>query len=789
MKASISWLKNFFSIDLPIEEMISRLTMAGLEVDGVENASNEFSDVFVGSIQKVEPHPNAEKLKVCQVTDGVDLFQVVCGAANARVGLIVPFAKPGAILGKDIKIKRAKLRGIESHGMLCGADELGLADERTGLMELPQNAPIGMAFGAWLSLPDQILDIDLTPNRGDCLSLTGLGRELAVLTSTDFHSVPHRVVNPVTDEILSVVLENPEGCPIYVGRVISDVDITRTTPIWMIERLRRSGIRSVDVIVDITNYVMLELGQPMHAFDRNLLDGEITVRFAEEGETLTLLDGKILILSSDVLIIADDKKPLALAGIMGGVHSGISNKTTTIFLESAFFNPVIIAGKARRYALNTEASTRYERGVDWRLPQRACERATELVQEICGGRPGPVVVTEVVDALPAIKTVYLSSARIKQQLNITLETDNVCLILESLGFSVSIVDGGFECLVPSWRFDVSIEQDLIEELARIYGYNNLPISLPAQALSMADIPETQTPQARLKAYLVDQDIQEVITYSFVAADAQKSLGDGCNGIRLANPIASTMAEMRRSLFPGLVDAVRYNVNRQLTRVRLFEIGQCFVQQNSEIDQSEYLGLAIYGQAEPINYTGSRLVDFFDLKGFIDGLVQLNGGKILEFVAGVHPALAEGQTADIFLEGQHIGVMGRLTPRLARDLDLPKPLYLANLRLAQLLNGQVTAFKAISRYPRVTRDLAILVDQDITWNQITEVVGRLGESCIQSVDLFDVYTGRGVPDGKKSLALSLCLQDRDTTLDDVAIQGMVEKVIDALQSCLHAELRG
>ena len=789
MKASISWLKSLCPTDLSIDDIVRRLTMAGLEVDGVEPAAKPWTHVLVGEVLSVTQHPDADKLNVCEVTDGESTHQVVCGATNVRAGLKVPFARVGAVIGDDFRIQQAKLRGVDSHGMLCGADELGLSDERDGLMELPDHVVTGSDVADLLSLPDHVVEVDLTPNRGDCLSITGLARELGVLSQTTVRTVDCEAVDPESDETHDVHLSAPEGCPCYVGRVIEHVDVTKPTPMWMVERLRRSGIRSIDAIVDITNYVMLELGQPMHAFDRDQLVGEIDVRMARPGEQLVLLDGKTLTLSDDVLVIADQEKALALAGIMGGEHSGISESTTTVFLESAYFDPITIAGKARRYGLHTDASARFERGVDWQLAERACQRATALILDICGGVPGPVMITDNEQALPTLQVVTLTQARIKQQLKIELASETIQQMLQALGFDVDVTSDGFRCVAPSWRFDIAIEQDLIEEIARIYGYNNLPTSLPAQALTMAAVPEAETPLMRLKHYLVDQDVQEAVTYSFVDPAMQALLGDGVQGVRLANPIASNLAEMRRSLMPGLVEAVRHNVKRQAPRVRVFETGQCFVSSGDQLDQSERLGIALYGQQAPLHFRSDRLVDFFDLKGIVDGLGMVNGGGSLSWSSGEHPALASGQTARVSINGQSIGIVGRLHPRLARELDLPKPLFLADLNLSPLLSGQVTAFKAISRYPRVLRDLAVVVDNSIAWQQIVDAVESLGDSRIQSVELFDVYRGTGVPEGSQSLALSLSLQDPEKTLDDVAIQEMVDQVVRTLGEQTGAELRG
>ena len=492
MKASIAWLKSLCPTELSVDEIVSRLTMAGLEVDGVETAARPFTHVVVGEVISVSKHADADKLKVCEVSDGVALHQVVCGAANVRPGMRVPFARVGAVLGDDLKVQRANIRGVESSGMLCGADELGLSDERIGLMELPDSIRIGADFAEILALPDDLI-VDLTPNRGDCLSVTGLARELGVLSQTPVQFVSCESIDPESSQAHDVNLSAPEGCPRYVGRVIENIDVARPTPLWMTERLRRSGIRSIDAVVDITNYVMIELGQPMHAFDREQLVGAVDVRMARNGEELVLLDGKKLTLTEDVLVIADQEAPLALAGIMGGERSGISEKTTTVFLESAYFNPITVAGKARRFGLHTDASARFERGVDWRLAEQACQRATNLILEICGGTPGPVVITEDEHALPKTQVVELSHFRIEQQLKISLPSATVQQMLGALGFEVETVDAGFRCVAPSWRFDVSIEQDLIEEIARIYGYNNLPISLPAQALRW---PLSQKPRHR-----------------------------------------------------------------------------------------------------------------------------------------------------------------------------------------------------------------------------------------------------------------------------------------------------
>lgn len=787
MKASIAWLKSLTPTTLTAEGLVSALTMAGLEVDAVEAAALPFTDVVVGEVKHVGPHPDAEKLQVCQVFDGSQTWQVVCGATNVREGLKAPLARVGAQVSESVQIQATRLRGVESQGMLCGADELGLAEERAGLMELPSDAPVGMALQDYLSLPDEILDIDLTPNRGDCLSVTGLARELGVLTDAVFTPVPALPVVPTSTAQVPVELEAPTGCPTYVGRVVEHVDVSKPTPLWMVERLRRSGVRSIDAVVDITNYVMLELGQPMHAFDRDTLVGGVVVRFAAPGEVLVLLDGRTVHLSDDVLVIADHEKPLAIAGVMGGEHSGIQSETRHVFLEAAYFDPVTIAGRARRFGLHTDASQRFERGVDWCLAERAIERATALLIEICGGEPGPVCVSSAPDYQPTLPLITLRRARLTQQLAMTLPDETVVSMLEALGLQVTPSDEGWLCQAPSWRFDLSIEQDLVEEIARIYGYNNLPTSLPAQAITMTPQPEAAMTVSRLKQFLVDADCQEVVTYSFVDPALQAHF-EREPGVQLANPIASNMAEMRQSMLPGLVEACRTNVNRQVSRIRFFETGQCFIPEAGRLNQSERLGLLVMGPAERTHWDTGRSVDFFDLKGLLDGVMALHRGNRLEYAVGTHDAMAPGQTARILCAGQPIGWIGRLHPRLAKSLDLVKPVYVADVALDPLLAGRLTAFEMISKYPSVKRDLAIIVPEATPWQAVQRCVESVADNRLRAVELFDVYRGDSIGNELKSFALSLTFQAKDSTLDESEIAGLMTTLIARLKAELGATLR-
>lgn len=787
MKASIAWLKSLTPTTLDAQGLVSSLTMAGLEVDAIIPVAHPFTDVVVAEVRRVDAHPEADKLHVCQVFDGTREWQVVCGASNVRAGLKTAFARVGAQVSDVIHIQTAMLRGVESQGMLCGADELGLAEERTGLMELPEDAPVGSTLQAYLSLPDQALDVDLTPNRGDCLSITGLARELGVLTDAVFTPLPMTPVIATSTAQLAVRLDAPSGCPTYVGRVIEHVDVTRATPLWMVERLRRSGIRSIDAVVDITNYVMLELGQPMHAFDREQVSDGIVVRFASPDESLVLLDGRTVTLSEDVLVIADHQKPLAIAGVMGGEHSGIQATTRHVFLESAFFDPITIAGRARRFGLHTDASQRFERGVDWALAARAIERATALLLDVCGGQAGPTVVTESPAHQPTRARIQLRRIRLAQQLALTLPDSDVTAILESLGMTVTHTSDGWLCEAPSWRFDLAIEQDLVEEVARVYGYNKLPTSLPAQAISMAAQPEALMTIRRLKQFLVDADCQEVVTYSFVDP-ALQAMFETEPGVRLANPIASNMAEMRRSMLPGLLEACRFNVNRQVGRIRFFETGQCFVPGVDELNQSERLGIVLMGPVDRTGWDVSRVADFFDLKGLLDGIAALHGGDPLQYVEGDHRAMAPGQTAQVVCAGQPIGWLGRLHPRVAKALDLVKPIYIADLSLSPLLAGAVTAFEMISKYPSVKRDIAIVVPENTAWSGVQACLESVRDERLRAIELFDVYRGDSIGKELKSFALSLTFQAKDSTLDESEIAGLMATMITRLKTELGATIR-
>jgi len=793
MKFSESWLREWVSPQLTTEELEAQVTMAGLEVDAVDPVATNFSGIVVGQVVTREQHPDADKLSVCSVTDGNETFQVICGAPNVREGLKIPFAKIGAVLplpdGKDLKIKKAKLRGVESFGMLCAEAEMGMAENSEGLMELPEDAPVGTDIREYLKLDDAIIEVDLTPNRADCLSVKGLAREVGTITKMDVQYPAIQPVKAVVEDTLAVALEAVEACPKYVGRVIKGVNVAAVTPLWMVEKLRRSGIRSIDPVVDVTNYVLLELGQPMHAFDLAKLDGGIRVRYAEEGEPLTLLDGQEIKLKSDTLVIADQSKPLAIGGVMGGEHTGVSAETQDLFLEVAYFNPVAIAGKARNYGLHTDSSHRFERGVDYRLQVEAMERATQLILDICGGQAGPVVETVEQAAMPQEAKVTLRAERVKQVLALELPKADITDMLTRLGMGVTETEEGWSVDVPSYRFDVSIEPDLIEEIARIYGYNNLPVATPMAALDLVVEDEAITPMEMVKQYWVSRGYQEAITYSFVDPKVQALVDPQIEGLALANPISADMGVMRTNLWTGLIKAAEHNLNRQQDTVRLFETGLRFVPQGNDLVQEPVVSGLICGSRVSKGWTnGSDKVDFFDLKGDLEGMLAKLGGSV-EFVKGEHPALHPGQCAAVQKHGENIGHMGAMHPELQKKLGIKAPLFLFELKQEAVLSGQVPAYSAVSKFPEVSRDLAFVVAEDVTWGQVEAVIRSQAGEYVQKVTLFDVYRGQGIENGRKSLALGLTWQHPSRTLNDEEITSWVDGIIKNLTEELDAQLRG
>jgi phenylalanyl-tRNA synthetase beta chain len=794
MKISERWLREWVNPPMTTAELVSKLTMAGLEVDAVEAAAADFSRVVVAEVQNVEPHPDAEKLQVCSVFDGKTSLQVVCGAGNVRTGLKVPFARIGARLGPDFTIKKAKLRGVESNGMLCSAEELGMAETAEGLLELPPDAPVGSDIREYLGLDDTLIEVDLTPNRGDCLGIAGLARELGALTACDVSSPRIDSVAPVHALGLPVELQAPDACPRYLGRVIRNINQQVDTPLWMQEKLRRCGLRSIDPVVDVTNYVLLELGQPMHAFDLAKLSGGIRVRLAAADESLLLLDGKKIKLDPDTLVIADHQQALAMAGIMGGKSSAVGPKTTDLFLECAFFNPLAIAGRARRHGLHTDSSHRYERGVDPELQGRAMERATSLLLEIVGGEPGPVI--EAVGTLPPARKVGLRKARLESLLGLSLEESVVLGILHGLGLKLLEKDAqGWLVAVPSWRFDINIEEDLIEEVARVHGYDRLPVTVPQMHMRLSPAPETRLGLRALRHRLAALGFQEVVTYSFVDAELDAVLSGqqgqvGHEPLTLANPISQDMAVMRSNLWPGLIRTLKHNQNRQQLRAKLFETGLVFNKINNKLEQKLKVGCLLWGAASDEQWGHvSRPADFFDLKGDLESLLGLTLAlDQFSFVAAEHPALQPGLCASIQRDGKGLGWIGALHPAIAQAIDLNGKVFLAELDYKALSEARVTTVTAISRFPAVRRDLALVLPESI---ESTSVLECLQECCgedLLDIGIFDLYQGHNIEKGKKSLALGLTFQHPSRTLADTDINPIIDSCIKVLQAKFNAELR-
>ncbi len=789
---SESWLREFVDPGMSTAELVETLTMAGLEVDNVTSAASQFSGVVVGRVESTEQHPDADKLSVCRVTDGVTDYQVVCGAPNVRPGLLVPFAKVGAVLGggeKPFKIKAAKLRGVESNGMLCSAEELGLAESSDGLLELPETLTVGDDIRVALDLDDKLIELDLTPNRGDCLGMIGLAREVGVLARAPVKGLEFPSVEITTQRSIPVATAAPDACPTYLGRVIENIDIEAPSPYWLQERLRRSGLRSIDPVVDVTNLMLLELGHPMHAFDADKLQGTVTARFASEGEKLTLLDDRDVVLGSETLLIADEAQALAMAGIMGGLSSSVTRETKSIFLECAFFSPLAIAGKARSYGMHTDASHRYERGVDYALQARALDRATALLLEIVGGNAGPVSVAT--GNLPESRQVRLTFSNVKRLLGVEIPQAECLDILSRLGL-VEVASDTESCVftVPSFRFDISIEADLIEEIARVFGYNKLPETLGMGAQRLPKIAESVRPVSALKRILVAEGYQEAINYSFIDPDLAQNVYPERQTVLLQNPLSAEMSVMRPSVLPGLLSTLSYNLNRQRERVRLFEEGLVFERRDGAITQTRKIAGLVYGSLNPISWNQPKqAVDFYDIKGAVESLLDLGlGAGAYEFVKGEHSALHPGQCAEVRCKGEPIGFVGALHPRLQRHFGFPSKAYLFELDTAALVEGRLPAASALSRYPEVSRDLAVVVSAGIAAGDLASCIRVNAGDDLTELTTFDVYEGPGVGEGRKSVAFGLTWQHPSRTLGDEEISAIIAKCIKALESDFNAELR-
>ncbi|RKZ44406.1 MAG: phenylalanine--tRNA ligase subunit beta, partial [Gammaproteobacteria bacterium] len=761
-----------------------------LEVEGIEPAAAEFSGVITAKVESVEKHPDADKLKICQVATGTGKsLKIVCGAANVRAGLYVALAPVGAELPGDITIKASELKGVLSEGMLCSAQELGLAEESDGLMELPDNLALGEELRDVLSLDDQIIELSLTPNRGDCLSISGVARELAVINDSEFKPQQSKAPEQKSEQSREVVINEAAACPRYVGQVIEEVDVSKPTPLWLTEKLRRCGLRSINPVVDITNFVMLEVGQPLHAFDNDKLQGSICVKYAGAGEKLELLDGQECELTADTLTIADDTGALAMAGIMGGQASAVVAKTNNIFLESAFFDPHAILGKARKYGLHTESSHRFERGVDFEIQKQAIDRAAKLIIDLCGGRPGPVIEKLSGDDLPELKQVSLRRGQIERLLGISLADEDILGIFSRLGMQIEVNDEGWLVTAPSFRFDIEIEADLIEEIARIYGYNNIKRQLPLAHLQMHKDNELQVHIKKMRQLLVDRGYQEAITYSFVDAKTLEILNPGIEALPLANPIASELSVMRTSLLPGLVGALLYNQKRQQARIRLFETGLIF-KNDKKLSQTPAIAGIITGNINENQWDiKDRSCDLFDLKKDIEALFELNGYKIdVNFSPIHHSALHPGQSAKIVHDNQELGFIGALHPSVQKKLGLTKEAFVFEIELENISKHITAKYQKISKFPSVQRDISIMVAEETSIAEIMDLIGKTTPDVLYNLELFDVYRGEAIDLGKKSLALGLTFQRTSSTLTDDEVESAVGSILEGLRKEFGASLR-
>ena len=805
MKISEQWLRQWVNPNNSSEQLAEQLTMAGLEIDDRFAVARAFSGVVVGEVISVEPHPDADKLRVTQVNIGAaEPLQIVCGAPNVTVGMKAPVATVGAVLpsddGKGFKIKNGNLRGVDSNGMLCGASEIDLVDDIDGLLELPADAPIGMDIREYLGLDNQILDISITPNRGDCFSVRGIAREISVINDLPMQQpeIPANVA--VTDSgtdtnncaTPAVTVSAVEACPRYLLQSISNIDRSIDTPKWMQDALVQSGLRSHNFLVDVTNYVLMELGQPLHAFDADTIVGDIVVRLAQPSETITLLNEQTITLTGDELVIADDKGALALAGIMGGQRSSVTDSTTNIIVESAFFSQLAIAARARRFGLHTDASQRFERGVDFELPELALARACDLITSITGGQAGQIVKAESTKHLPARAPITLQITKVRDVIGIEIEPAVMVRILTQLGFKVEQQADSLICTPPSYRFDMSIREDLIEEIARIYGYDNIPSVLPHLQVSM-DYDDTADLTHEMKLALVDNGYMEAISFSFSDAKIEALLDDKALGevLALANPISSDLAVMRRTLLSSLLPCVQYNLNRQQPRVRFFETGLSFVGQSiSELVQTPSIALVAVGDVWEEQAYQNRALDFYDLKNDIEQLLpaQIDSARIRyerSELAFLHP----GQSAKLYIDDEYVGWLGQLHPNTAKQLDLPAT-WVAQLSLAPLLTlaREQNAITTPSKFPQVRRDIAILVDSDISLQTLESTIRAAAGELLTDLWLFDVYQGDNVPTGQRSLAFALVWQDKLQTLSDEAVKTVTDKVVQALTEQHAAKLR-
>jgi len=783
MKFSENWLRTFVTTPLSSAELADALTMGGIEVEAMERAAPAFERVVVAEVLDVQKHPDADRLTVCSVSAGGAPLQVVCGAPNVRAGIRVPLAHAGAQL-PGVTIKQAKVRGVESNGMLCSAKELGIADDAAGLLILAADAPVGADIRQYLELDDQLFTIKPTPNRGDCLSVFGVAREVAAITGGTLKPVAVKAEQKLPDRI-EIALAAKQACPLYCGRVLRGVDARAPTPHWMAQRLERSGLRSISAIVDVTNYVMLELGQPLHAFDLQHIDGGINVRFARAGECIKLLNEQEVALTPDLLVIADDAQPLALAGIMGGAASAVTLDTRDILLEAAFFAPDVIAGKSRVLGFGSDSAYRFERGVDYAATAHAMERATALVLEICGGQAGPVCTAQA--ALPERRAVRLRAARAQRLLGIHLAANDIARLFARLGFACAQSGDEFNVTPPSYRFDLAIEEDLVEEVARVHGYDNIPANAPVAASAMLPAPESRTDVAALRQLLVARDYQEIISYSFVDRQWEVDFCANDAPVMLANPIASNLNAMRSSMIGSLVDCLKLNLSRQQERVRIFESAHCYSRnpRGGYAEQRVLAGL-VYGGAMAEQWGGpKRPADFYDVKSDVETLAGPSGAR---FEPAEHPALHPGRLARVILGGYDAGWLGELHPRLLQKYDLPYAPMVFELNLDALITRSAVRYQEFSRQPLIRRDISVEVDEKTTAQAMLDALKTHASGIVSEVALFDVYRGKGIDSDKKSVAFKVLLQDTHKTLTDAEAETAIQRLLKVLQEQFQAKLR-
>ena len=792
MKFSESWLREIIDLNLSSNELSHKLTMIGHELDGISKDGLSIQGIIIAEIIDFKKHPNADRLSLCNVNIGSNrIIEVVCGAPNVRVGLKTAFARVGQILPNKIKIKKSKIRGVTSNGMLCSASEIDLGQDDDGILELPDDAPVGEDLGAYLNLPDNILNLDLTPNRGDCFSLIGIARDLNTEPKSKLN-YNFKIKNNITSKVkCKVKTPHPDICPRFASQAIEGIDNRARTPMHLTEKLRKSGIRAINPVVDITNYVMLELGQPLHAYDLDKITGVVSPRFAKNNETLQLLDGNSIKLNKNTIVVSDESGSIGLAGIMGGNSTSVSDKTTSVFFEAAFWPPKFMAGKAREYGMQTDASLRFERGVDPAIQAFAVERATQLLLSITGGKAGPIDDIRNKKYLPKSKLIRLRQSRLYKILGKKIPESEVERIFKKLGFAMNIEKDSWKITAPSYRFDINIEDDLIEEIARIYGFENIESVTESVTMPISPVGWSELNKDAISNHLCVRGYHEAINYSFVNKDMDNQISGQESKLELLNPISTEMAVMKSSHLAGLLQTLKRNLSRQNNRIRLFEIGNVYSGDIKNHKEVEKIAAIAIGSIEEESWNSEyKDISFFDLKGDLDSLLLSNNEK--DFFSyesnsdnkNFHPSYS----ADIYRKGEIIGVIGKLNPILTRHFDISEDVYFFEIDYKKAFERSQIKAKPVSKYPQIRRDISIVVDSHIISSELIETVKRIKPSIIQSVNVFDVYEGKNIEEGRKSIALGLILQEKSRTLTDEEADDIIKLTLKSLQSKYSAKLR-